>query len=132
MNLRGIANAASSQVNPNMPISYRRSTGYAIDPNSHKQLPTYSASVDGFGQLQPLMYNDLQQVDNLNMQGTMRALYVRGALAGIIRAEKCGGDLVTVRDWLTGNEHVWLVVKVLESFADWTKVAVVMQEDVAA
>ena len=120
MDLRGIANSVASSVNPNVSVSVRRSTGYTVGAG-YKQVPSYAAAVVGPAQVQALDGNDLKQLDGLNIQGTMRAIYLRGALAGVIRPEGTGGDLVTIAG------EVWLVVKVLESWPSWTKAAIVLQ-----
>ena len=121
MDLRGIANGVSSTVNPNQTVRVSRSTGYTIGAG-RKQVPSYATPVEGPGQVQALDGKDLQQLDGLNVQGTIRAIYLRGALAGVIRPDGTGGDLVETADGQT-----WLVVKVLESWPTWTKAAIVLQ-----
>ena len=121
MDLRGIANGVSSTVNPNKTVTVLRSTGYTIGAG-RKQVPSYATPVEGPGQVQALDGKDLQQLDGLNVQGTIRAIYLRGALAGVIRPDGTGGDLVETADGQT-----WLVVKVLESWPTWTKAAIVLQ-----
>lgn len=121
MDLRGLANGVSSTVNPNQTVRVSRSTGYTIGAG-RKQVPSYATPVEGPGQVQALDGKDLQQLDGLNIQGTIRAIYLRGALAGVIRPDGTGGDLVETADGQT-----WLVVKVLESWPTWTKAAIVLQ-----
>jgi hypothetical protein len=121
MDLRGIANSVSSQINPNVSVSVRRSTGYTIDPTTRKQVPGYATAVTGFAQIQALDGDDLKQIDGLNLQGTLRALYLRGPLAGVIRPEGKGGDMIDI-----GTQQ-WLVTKVLETWPTWTKVCIVLQ-----
>lgn len=121
MDLRGLANGVSGTVNPNQTVRVSRSTGYTIGAG-RKQVPSYAAPVEGPGQVQALDGKDLQQLDGLNIQGTIRAIYLRGALAGVIRPDGTGGDLVETADGQT-----WLVVKVLESWPTWTKAAIVLQ-----
>ncbi len=120
MNLRGIANSVTSTVNPNQTVTVLRSTGYTIGAG-RKQIPTYAAGVSGPGQIQALNGVDLKQLDGLNIQGTIRAIYLRGSLAGVIRPDGTGGDIVQI------DGRDWLVVKVLESWPDWTKAAIVLQ-----
>lgn len=120
MDLRGLANGVTSSVNPNVTVSVRRSTGYTIGAGA-RQVPTYAAAVDGPANIQALDANDIKQLDGLNIQGTLRAIYLRGALAGVIRPDGTGGDLVTF------GSQTWLVVKVLESWPTWTKAAIVLQ-----
>jgi hypothetical protein len=120
MDLRGIANSVSSIINPNETVTVLRSTGYTIGVGA-RQVPSYAAPVTGPGQVQALSSDDLQQLDGLNIQGTIRAIYLRGALAGVIRPDGTGGDIVQRGD------QQWLVVKVLEAWPDWTKAAIVLQ-----
>ena len=126
MDLRGIANGVSSTVNPNKTVTVRRSTGYTIGAG-RKQVPSYADPVTGPGQIQALDANDIKQLDGLNIQGTIRAIHLRGALAGVIRPEGTGGDLVQTLDGSGNVRETWLVVKVLESWPTWTKAAIVLQ-----
>ena len=120
MDLRGIANGVSSTVNPNKTVTVRRSTGYTIGAG-RKQVPGYADPVTGPAQIQALDANDIKQLDGLNIQGTVRAIYLRGVLAGVVRPDGTGGDLVEI------GAETWLVVKVLESWPTWTKAAIVLQ-----
>ena len=120
MDLRGIANGVTSTVNPNQTVTVLRSTGYTIGAG-RKQVPSYAAPVTGPGQIQALDANDIKQLDGLNVQGTIRAIYLRGNLAGVIRPDGTGGDIVQI----AGQD--WLVVKVLEGWPTWTKAAIVLQ-----
>lgn len=122
MDLRGIANGVSSTVNPNKTVTVRRSTGYTIGAG-RKQVPGYADPVTGPAQIQALDANDIKQLDGLNIQGTIRAIYLRGVLAGVVRPDGTGGDLVEV------DGQTWLVVKVLEGWPTWTKAAIVLQGD---
>lgn len=118
MDLRGIANSVSRAINPNVAVTLRQSSGYTIDPLTRKQVPSY-ADTAGYGNLQALDGDDLRQLDGLNVQGTLRALYLYGDAAGVIRPDQRGGDTVTI------NGKIWLVVKVLEHWDNptWAKVA---------
>lgn len=120
MDLRTIANAGSNCVNENIIVTVQRSTGYTIGAGQ-KQVPTYAAGVTGPAQVQALDNSELKQLDGLNIQGTIRGIYLRGVLAGVIRPNTTGGDLVTI------GSQTWLVVKVLESWPLWTKAAIVLQ-----
>jgi len=122
MDLRGIANSISSVVNPNETVSVLRSTGFTVGAGG-KQVPTYAAAVSGPAQVQALDGVELRQMDSLNIQGVLRAIYLRGALAGVVRPAGTGGDIVKRK---AGTE-VWLVVKVLETWPDWTKAVICLQ-----
>jgi hypothetical protein len=120
MDLRSIANAGASVVNANAIVTVLRSTGYTIGDGG-LQVPTYAAPVTGPANIQALSASDIKQMDNLNIQGTIRAIYLRGVLAGVVRPDSTGGDLV---QWAGKS---WLVVRVLESWDNWTKAAIVLQ-----
>ena len=120
MDLRGLANGVTTTVNPNKTVTVRRSTGYTIGAG-RKQVPGYADPVTGPAQIQALDANDLKQLDGLNIQGTVRAIYLRGVLAGVVRPDGTGGDLVEI------GAETWLVVKVLEGWPTWTKAAIVLQ-----
>lgn len=122
MDLRGIANSVSNSVNPNEIVTVERSTGYTIGVG-RRQVPTYAAPVSGPAQVQALDGDDLKQIEGLNVQGVIRAIYLRGTLAGVIRPDQTGGDIVKRK----AGAETWLVVKVLESWPNWTKAVIVLQ-----
>jgi len=119
MDLRSIANATANVVNPNVAVTIKTSAGYSVG-GGRKQVPLYTET-SGFAQVQALDGGDLRQLDGLNITGTLRAIYLRGNLAGVIRHDDKGGDVIII----DGKE--WLVVKVLEHWATWTKAAICLQ-----
>lgn len=124
MNLHNMVAGAVSMVNPIIDVSIQKSTGYTTS-TSGKRVPTYAAAVTAKAQMQALQYNDLMQLDGLNIQGERKAIYLNGDWAGVVRPDGTGGDIITLP-----NGTVWLVVLVLENWADtsgWTKVAVTRQ-----
>ena len=122
MDLRSLANSVSSTINPNETVTILRSTGFSIGAGQ-RQIPSYALPVTGAAQIQALDGDDLKQLDGLNIQGVMRAIYLRGAMAGVIRPNNVGGDIVQ-----RGNpSQNWLVVKVLETWPTWTKAAICLQ-----
>ena len=120
MDLQTIANAAANTINENVIVTILRSTGFTMGTGL-KQVPTYAAPVTGPAQIQALDYSDLRQVEGLNLQGRIQAIYLRGILQGVLRAEGVGGDLIQF------GGQTWLCVKILESWATWTKAAIVLQ-----
>lgn len=129
MNLRGIANNAIQGINPNISVVVRLPNGYTIDPLTRKQVPAY-IDTPAKGQLQALDGDDLKQMLGLNIQGTIRAMYLYGSLAGVIRPDGSSQSHVV----FTSNEagvtksREWGVFKVLESWQTWCKVAIVYQD----
>lgn len=130
MNLRSIANAAIQGINPNIPVTVRMPNGYTVDPATRRQIPAFTEQA-GSGQVQALDGDDLRQIDGLNIQGTIRAMYLYGSIAGVIRPDQQPNAVVR----FTSNEggitkaRDWGVFKVLETWPNWCKVAVVYQGD---
>jgi hypothetical protein len=126
MDLRGIANAGSNAVNPNLIVTVQRSNGYTIGAG-RKQVPVYFPGVVGPAQIQMLDSADLKQIDGMNLQGVIRTIFLRGNLAGVVRPQSKGGDLVIIPppSVHAGN---WLIAKVLETWELWTKAVIVLQE----
>ncbi len=126
MNLHAIASNYISSVNPWITVSIQPSTGYTTD-SAFNRIPSYGATVTMSGQLQSLTYQDLQQINGLNIQGQRRALYLNGDWEGIVRADGSGGDLITLPDG-----SIWLVAHVLENWsitAGWTKLCITLQNN---
>lgn len=119
-----MANMATSTVNPNEIVTVLPSNGYTTGPGA-RQVPTYGIPVTGPAQIQALDNSDLRQIEGLNLQGDIRAIYLRGKLAGVIRPEQIGGDLVK-RGF---PEETWLITKVLETWPTWTKAVIIRQGD---
>lgn len=122
MNVRGLANSVTQVVNPNETVSVLRSTGYTTGAGA-RQVPSYAAPVTGIAQVQALDGDDLKQIEGLNIQGTLKAIYLRGALAGVVRPDQTGGDIIKRKN----NAEMWLVVKILEAWPDWVKAVIVLQ-----
>lgn len=124
MNLHSIVAPYVAAVNPWVTATLRRSTGYTTNADGSRT-PTYASARAVWVQMQALQYNDIAQVDGLNLEGERRAFYLNGNWDGVERADNRGGDLITLADG-----SVWLVALVLENwaFADgWVKVAATRQ-----
>lgn len=111
MNLHAIVSGAVAVVNPMITVTIQPSAGYVTDAEG-RQVPAYGTPVTTQAQKQPLQYNDIQQLDRLNIQGTRCKMYLTGNWNGIVRADQKGGDLITLPD-----SSVWLVAVVSE---DWS------------
>ena len=120
MDLRGIANAATDTVNPNISVTVQPSTGYAIGAGL-KQVPSYGTPVTGFAQVQALTAADLRHLDGLNIQNATKSIILRGELNAVVRTHSQGGDLVTI------SSDTWLTVAVLEQWPLWTRAAIQWQ-----
>jgi hypothetical protein len=121
MNLNSIVSGAVGAVNPRVPLSVQVSTGSTEGPD-FKSVPTYAVAVTVMGQVQPVAWRDLAQLDGLNLQGTRRVIFLDGQVDGLVRVENKGGDLIT-----DASGNVWLVAIVLESWPTWCRVAVTLQ-----
>jgi len=130
VNLRGLANSAIQGINPNTPMTVRISDGtYTIDPATLRQVPNY-IEYPAMGNVQALDGDDLGQVNYLNIQGTIRAVYLYGSVSGVIRPDSVSVSRLIFSSNESGvtKEREWNVFKVLESWQNWCKVAVVYTE----
>ncbi len=123
MNLNQLAGAVTSIVSPTMPVTVRVSTGNTPNPDGTRT-PTYAPPVTVSAQVQPISWRDIQQMEGLTLQGTRKAIYLNGQIAGLVRETNQGGDLIEFPDG-----SVYLVAIVLEGWtnAGWCKVAAVLQ-----
>ena len=122
MNLHQMAAGYIGMVNPFTRADLLRSTGYTTNPDGTRT-PTYDVIHNGMVQVQALSTDDLKQIEGLNIQGAKKGVYLNGNWNGVVRANRQGGDI------LKFNGQTWLAVTVLENWPDWTKLAVVLQED---
>ena len=126
MNLHAIVSPYVSVVNPPLTVTVLFSTGSAIGADGART-PTYAAPVTMRAQVQAMSSRDLRQVEGLNLQGSMSAIYLMGDVEGIVRPLAKGGDLITFPDG-----SVYLVVIALENWGAtpaemWSKVAAQLQ-----
>lgn len=120
MDLHAAVSGAIGAVNPFVSAQYLKSTGTTTNPDGSRT-PSYAAPVDVSIQKQELSFKELQQVQNLNLQGIMRSIYMEGAAYGVYRVAGTGGDKFVIGD------QTWLVVAVPELWPDWCKVIVQLQ-----
>lgn len=128
MDLHNIVSGYVGTVNPFIMASIQMSDGYTTSP-SGKQQPQYLPAINQLIQVQALQYNDIVQLDGLNIQGERRAIYLEGFWSGVIRADSKGGDLLTFPEYPGGPDRLWLVVFVFEHWPQWSKLAVTLQDD---
>ena len=127
MNLRGLANSVTQNVNSNQTITLLRNTGYTTDTN-YNQVPTFE-TLSGAAQIQALGPKDLQHADHLNIQNVSRKVYLYGNWQGVVREDSKGGDILTFPQIPGGDNQNWKVVIVFESWPEWCSVGVVLQEE---
>ena len=128
VNLRGIANSATSAINPNVRATVLRSAGSTTLPNGAR-VPKYKTS-QAIVQVQALSFSDLTQADGLNIQGVRRAVYVNGAVAGLIRIKQKGGDVLVFDQGTLIEGTTWLCVHVLEQWPQWCKFIITLQDEI--
>lgn len=128
MNLHGIVAGVTGAVNPLISAQALASQGYTKSAD-YSQVPAYADPVTLTVQVQPLQTPELQHLDSLNIQGERKAVYLPGTWNAVARVDGEGGDLLKFPDRPGGPARTWLVVLVLESWPDWTKVAVTLQVD---
>ena len=73
--------------------------------------------------VQALSGRDLKQIDGVNLQGTLRSVYMNGNLEGLDRPAGKGGDV------LYFGGQWWLITMVLEPWDanGWTKIIATLQ-----
>lgn len=121
MNLHGIVSQVISAVNPREPVTIQFSTGSTTGADFSRQ-PAFSAPLAMLGQIQALTTPELRLLDQLNLQGAQRTIYLFGDVQGIIRVSQQGGDLITLADG-----SIWLTVTILEQWPNWVKAAIKLQ-----
>jgi hypothetical protein len=93
MNLRGLVRGAINAINRDKQLTWLASQG-AITDDTGLSLPSYAAPRTVWGQIQPLPTDRLSHMEQLNIQGVLRAVYLRGAVASAVRVDGTGGDLL--------------------------------------
>lgn len=127
MNLNRIANSVIVAVSPNVLLSIQVSTGNTVQADG-TPVPTYAAPAAAYGQVQPLSFRDMQQMDAMTLQGTRKAIYINGFVDGLVRPTNKGGDLITV---LGGPDAgLYLVAQIEETWVNgWCKSLCTLQND---
>ena len=125
MNLNSIVSGAINTINPDILLSIQVSAGTTVNAQ-YQQVPSYASPVTVPGQVQPLTWRDIQQLDGLNLQGVRKRIYINGVVDGLVRATNKGGDLITISSGPFAG--VWLVALVLEAWGTWTAAACTLQD----
>jgi hypothetical protein len=125
MNLRGLANQLTSQINPNQAITWVQNTGYTTNAAGKRTPTTTSSSISA--QVQALSGRDLDHMDGMNVQGVMRTVFMYGNPQGVVRVDSKGGDMLQFPEIPGGANRNWLVTQVIETWPNWAKVVVTLQ-----
>lgn len=124
MNLHNLVRSAICTVTPDICAQLYPYEG-ATQGTDRKQHAVYSGPLDVMIQVQPLSA-ERQLTLGLNLQQVTRTVYLKGNWQGIIRGDQKGGDkMVFSQPGISSN--TWQIVGVLETWPDWTKVAVCLQ-----
>lgn len=117
----GIAGHAIAPVNPRITAIVKINDGYTVGLD-YKPIPQDLELLAEI-EVQAMSTSDLRQVENINIQSDMRAVYIIGGIKGLNRPLQTGGDLLH----FYGSD--WKVVQVLEEWgeAQWSKLAVARQ-----
>lgn len=121
MNLHAIASGVIAAVNPPIKVTVKRSTGYTTAA-SGKRTPTYQTTNNVDAQVQGVNAKELEHLNAMNIQGVLRSVHINGDWRGIQRATQSGGDV------LEFGGQTWLVVHVFETWPDWSRVIVALQQ----
>lgn len=127
LNMHGLVRGVIQSVNSDTAATLRRNSGYTTAPNG-KQVPTTS-DTPGSIQVQALGALELKHMNDLNIQGVMRKVYMYGDWGGPIRADAKGGDLLLFPRVVGGDPVVWKIVTEFETWTSggWCAVGVVLQ-----
>ncbi|MGN0016022.1 MAG: phage collar protein [Candidatus Avelusimicrobium sp.] len=117
MNLRAIANAATSVINPNKPVTVKKYSAQTFDP-AGKAVVSYT-EINTTAQVQPVDSYKMQHIDGYTAGGVYKAFYFNDQLHGVTRPE--GNDLIIL------GAETYKVVDQPEGWPDWSKVIGVRQ-----
>ena len=129
MQLRRFVRGAINAVNKDIQIGWLASTGYSVNTTTGVSTPTYAALQTVFAQVQPVPTDQLVHMDQLNIQGVLRSVYLKNAVASAVRADGTGGDLLQFPELIGGADRTWLVMLVPEQWSDYCRVIVRLQND---
>lgn len=116
LNLHATARAAIQSVNKDIPAIYKASIPYTVNAPG-KQLPQYAAPVTVKIQSQPPSGKDLAHINFLNIQGTVRTVYLYSNPHAIQRIAAKGGDLLIFPSFVGGPSYTWLVKAIAERWS---------------
>ena len=117
----GLAGNATQSVNSFIPATLKASNGYTV--NSDFSITPVDTDVRIWIEVQAVSSQDLLQIENINQQADMRAVYIKGGIKALNRPLQYGGDIIN----FYGSD--WLVTQSLEEWGDaeWCKVLVTRQ-----
>jgi hypothetical protein len=123
--VRMIANQVSQVTNPNITVTWLKSTGYTTSASGARTPTTTSQVISA--QVQGLSSEDLKHTDGLNIQGVMRSVHIFGNVQGVVRIDQQGGDILQFPELPGGAIRNWKVIQVMETWPTWSRVLVALQ-----
>ena len=93
MKLRALVRGSITAVNRDKLIVWLKSQGPVLFPGG-VATPTYAPAKPVLAQIQPLPTDQLAHMEQLNIQGVLRQVYLRNAVASSVREDGTGGDLL--------------------------------------
>lgn len=126
MNLHHIVRGAIGSVNPDRTVTYQASTGFTTD-STGKRIPTYDILEDVSAQIQGVSGREVQLLMAMGIQGVLRSVHLYGNAQGVVRPDEKGGDLMVFAQVPGEIDQTWKVVKVMETWPDWSRVIVCLQ-----
>lgn len=115
LNLHATVRSAIQSVNADIPAQYLASQGYT--PNAAgKQVPAYASAVPVIIQSQPPSSRDLKHAEFLNIQGSIRTVFLYSDPEAIVRVDAKGGDLLQFPQFVGDPVDNWLIVAVPEKW----------------
>ena len=126
MNLRLLANAVTQVTNPNISATWIPAAGSYTTAADGTRTPVTSTSTAQV-QVQPISARDLMHMEALNIQGVMRSVHIYGNAQGVVRVDQKGGDQFQFPEIPGGVTRTWKVISVMETWPDWSRVIVVLQ-----
>ncbi len=120
INVRGLANMATQNVNPNMTVTLEVNTGFTVDEYGNQVSSFLSEQI--VVQTQSLKSSEKYNLDLNNKQGEFISIYAYGAIDGIRRWLQKGSSKFTFPAYGEDAPAVWMVDHVAESYATWTRV----------
>ncbi|NTU49337.1 MAG: hypothetical protein HGA87_00315 [Desulfobulbaceae bacterium] len=127
LNLNAISGSVIQDVNPDVEAKLYRYKSYTTT-SSGVRVPVYYPAETAMIQCQGVLSApELAQIAGLNIQGVKQGVYLNGNWQGVVRADKTGGDKLEYADFPGAPVKNWLIVHILESFSDFTKVVVAQQ-----
>ena len=120
INVRGLANMATQNVNPNQVVTLEVNAGFTVDDYGN-QLPSFlSQQIEV--QTQSMTSTEKYNLDLNNKQGQFISIYAYGTITGIRRWLQKGSSKFIFPAYGEEDPAVWMVDQVAESYATWTRV----------